>query len=76
MCGGVEERGIHVETRTETLIHVAACGVVRKECFGFRSNVNAKGRDGQTPLHFATRNNRPICVDTLLENGADANLSI
>ena len=34
-------------------------------------NVNAKGKDGRTPLHLAARNGRTEVVKILIANGAD-----
>ena len=36
-------------------------------------NVNAKGYDGWTPLHFATYNGRKEIVELLITKGADVN---
>jgi ankyrin repeat protein len=37
------------------------------------TDVNAKGRDGWTPLHNAARNGHKEIVELLIDNGADVN---
>ena len=37
------------------------------------ADVNAKNKDGDTPLHHAARNSNYNTVEVLLKNGADVN---
>jgi ankyrin repeat protein len=59
----------------ETL-HMAAFKGNMKAAKGFISNgtsVNAKGPDGERPLHFAVNGDRIDMVEYLLDNGANVN---
>lgn len=56
-----------------SLFNAALDGVVDeiKQAIIDGANVNAKDKDGQTPLHYAVKHGTPEACAALIENGAD-----
>ncbi|XP_005102034.1 ankyrin repeat domain-containing protein 50 [Aplysia californica] len=68
---------VHVrmyESKSKTLLHEAAQSGARK-CLKYlleqKANVNARNKDGLTPLFYAVQSNEPENVKTLIAHGAD-----
>jgi len=60
-----------------TIFHTWALGVgdtnIAELLLSRGADVNAKGSDGQRPLHFAARQGQPHAVEWLLRHGAEVN---